>query len=191
MHLPQRKLLRLTEYDYSQNGCYFITICTHKKNQIFGKVIDGKVMLSTAGQIARDELVNVPSHYSMVTIDQFVVMPNHVHILLTIDHETEHANHIETERASPFPTVSTIIGMDGAAPIGSRDSERVSPFPTVSTIIGSYKSGVTNKIHQVRPGLSVWQKSFYDHIIRDETDYLTVCEYIEDNPFNWELDPLF
>src|SRR3972149_7527027 len=159
MHLPQRKLLRLTEYDYSQNGCYFITICTHKKNQIFGKVIDGKVMLSTAGQIARDELVNVPSHYSMVTIDQFVVMPNHVHILLTIDHETEHANHIETERASPFPTVSTIIG--------------------------SYKSGVTNKIHQVRPGLSVWQKSFYDHIIRDETDYLTVCEYIEDNPFKW------
>ncbi len=132
----------------------------------------------------------LPSHYSMVTIDHFVVMPNHVHILLTIDHETERASPVpndpsinETERASPEPT---------RIPINiSNQTERASPFPTVSTIVGSYKSGVTNRIHQIVPEMTVWQKSFYDHIIRDEEDYFSIFEYIENNPMKWEMDTLY
>jgi len=173
-------------------------------------------MLSETGKIAHEELANLSSHYSMVSVDQFVVMPNHVHILLTIDHDPERTGRlqtnnpidqsIKTERASTFPTDSSIIRREGLPSIGSRDSERASPFPTdpsineteraspfptVSTIIGSYKSGVTNKIHRILPNMTVWQKSFYDHIIRDETDYFTICEYIEDNPVKWELDSLY
>ena len=231
MPLPQRKLPRLSKYDYSQNGCYFLTICTQNKIHLFGKVVDASVQLNQFGQIAQAELTAIPSHYSMVFIDHFVVMPNHVHILLTIDHETERVNPVpndpsinQTERASAVSTDSSINQTERASAVSTDPSineperasavytdpsinemerasavstdpsidemerasavstdpsinqtERASPFPTVSTIIGSYKSGVTNRIHQVCPEVTVWQKSFYDHIIRDETDYFSIC----------------
>jgi len=180
MQLPKRKLPRLSNFDYSQNGCYFITICTHYKTHLFGKVVDGSVQLNQCGQIAQVELFTIPSHNSGVSLDHFVVMPNHVHILLTIDHGAE--------RASPFTADPSINEYTNLSLIRSIEKERASPFPTISSIVGSFKSGVTNKIHRIFPRMTVWQKSFYDHIIRDETDYATICEYIENNPLKLELD---
>ena len=152
-----RKPNRLKDYDYSSNGYYFVTICTHNKAHIFGSVIDGKVQINQFGCIAAEELENIVCHYEMVSVDKYVVMPNHVHEIIVINNE---------ERSRPFPTA-------------------------LPTVIGLYKSGVSKRIHQISPNLNLWQKSFYDHIIRDENEYLRVWKYIDENPLKWETDEYY
>ena len=152
--MSNRKLTRLQDFDYSNNGYYFITICTHNKQHIFGFVSDGSISLNTLGRITAEEIENITCHYQTVEILKYVVMPNHVHAIVAINN---------TERSRPFPT-------------------------TMSTIIGLYKSGVSKRIHLHEPDIDVWQKSFYDHIIRNENEYLRVWEYIDENPLKWETD---
>ena len=108
---------------------------------------------SAAGRIAERNLLNIPAHFPHVRIDKYVIMPNHVHAIVIIDGS-------ETERAGPFPTLSTIVG--------------------------SYKSSVSRHV-----GFPVWQKSFYDHVIRNEMDYQMVRQYIEHNPEKWNLDRFY
>jgi REP element-mobilizing transposase RayT len=191
--LPQRKPNRLRGYDYSQNGAYFVTLCIKNRANILGHIIvrDGLahpdahpdahptavVQLSEYGRIAKTELQNIPTHYNgQVMIDRFVVMPNHIHaiIMITVD-GTERgitANVAErgtTGRASPSPTTG-----------------RASPSPTLGNIVGGYKAGVSR-----RCGFSVWQRSYHDHIIRDEADYLRIAAYIENNPAKWVEDRFY
>ena len=152
-----RKQNRLKDYDYSSNGYYFVTICTHNKAHIFGSVIDGKVQMNQFGCIATEELENIACHYELISAIKSVVMPNHVHAIIVINNE---------ERSRPFPTA-------------------------LPTVIGLYKSGVSKRIHQLNPDLNVWQKSFYDHIIRDENEYLRVWKYIDENPVKWDTDEYY
>ena len=144
MALPNRKLPRLSGFDYSSENYYFITICTKEKRCMFGE----PNKLNEFGKLVENELLSIPGHYDGVATDKYVIMPNHVHAII-------------------------IIGCDGA--------ERASPFPTLSTVVGEYKSGVTRKIREKYPRLEVWQKSFYDSIIRNEEAYLEICKYIEEN----------
>ncbi len=161
MKRPQRKQLRLERYDYAQAGMYFITICTHGCVPLFGTVVGNgldrsAVALSRAGELAKQGLLEMPTHFPCVAVVNFVVMPNHIHTILA-------------------------LGCQGEA-------ERASPFSTVSTIVGLYKSGVSRQIHQVQPGVRVWQTSFHDHIIRSQTSFETIWQYIETNPQKWALD---
>ncbi len=156
MTLPNRKLARLQSFDYSSKGYYFITICTNNKQHIFGCVADGSVHLNTFGCIVAEELDNITNHFKMVEVLKYIVMPNHVHAVISIN-----------------------------CAEGSR------PFPTIPTIIGLYKSGVSRKIHMSEPSMDVWQKSFYDHIIRNENEYLRVWKYIDENPLKWATDEYF
>ena len=160
--LPNRKPTRLKYYDYSQNGYYFITICTHNKQKTLCDIVgEGLALplinLSPIGLIAERELLNVTMHYSNVIIDKYVIMPNHIHLIIRI-------------------------------------SERINPFPTkkfdISNIVGKYKAAVTRKVgnafmHSEKP---LWQRSFHDHIIRDENDYLKIWNYIDTNPQKWRED---
>ena len=154
---PSRKSIRLTEYDYSQNGAYFITICTKdRKRLLWENVGTGNARpprLSPNGFIVENAIQNIPSHYPMVCIDKYVVMPNHIHILLRIDVET---------------------------------NGRAMPAPTISTIIQQMKGYVTKQI-----GWCIWQRSFHDHVIRDQGDYDDIYRYIENNPLQWEQDELY
>lgn len=163
MIFPNRKPQRLPGYNYAENAIYFLTICTHQKADLFGKVLNTGVVLSDLGQIARNDLVLIPKHFDGVQIDKYIIMPNHIHLVLVLDryHVTD------------------------------TDKERSRPFPTVSTIIGLFKSGVSNKIHHKQPGLIVWQKSFYDRIIRNESEYYQVLEYIDQNPIRWAEDKYY
>jgi REP element-mobilizing transposase RayT len=155
--MHNRKLPRLQSYDYSANGYYFITICTHDKKHLFGRIENGEMLLNESGHVAENELLNIPEHFPGVSIQPFVVMPNHVHAVIIIQH-------------------------------AQTREERSRPFPTVSEIVGLYKSGVSRLLHEVDPGLVVWQKSFYDHIIRDEKGYREICDYIQYNSLKWEND---
>ena len=163
MELPKRKSIRLKDYDYSQDGAYFITICTHNKECILGEIVGNgldhsenvnpicSMKLNCYGEIVENELKNISEHFSYITIDKYVIMPNHIHAIILID------NDYKTERSRPFPTLSTVIGL--------------------------YKSGVSRKSET-----QIWQKSFHDHIIRNEKEYLEIWEYIDINPLKWADD---
>ena len=161
MRLITRKPNRLCEFDYSGIGVYFITVCTKDKQCILWNTTPvgadiirrNSSKLSEYGKIVYNAILNINKHYDYVTVEKFVIMPNHIHLLLMID--------------SSGRMVSA-------------------PTKTVSTIIGQLKRSVSKSI-----GKSIWQKSFYDHIIRDENDFLTKWKYIDENLIKWETDEYF
>ena len=148
---------RLSLFDYSQPGYYFITICTKTPHSILRRGAQCAPAplppLTSAGLAAERFLLEIPVHYPMISVDHYVVMPNHVHLILVIT-----AGH---------------IGTDG----------RTVCAPTVSRVVRGWKEAVTKQI-----GVSIWQKSFHDHIIRTETDYLRIWNYIDTNPAKWRED---
>ena len=159
MDLPKRKQNRLAEYDYSTPNAYFITICTKDRKKLFwmdvGAIIDrpNNVPLTNLGMIARQSIEDIPNYYSAVSVDHFVIMPNHIHLLLQINTDA-----------------------DGRSMIA----------PTVSTVVRLMKGTVSKQA-----GLSVWQKGFYDHVIRNDHDYREIWNYIEGNPSKWTEDKLY
>ena len=161
MSLPERKQMRLNGYDYSTPGCYFVTICTHNGNHIFGNGEN----LSECGIIVDEEIKNIPTHYVGIKIDNYVVMPNHVHILLTIGCDAL-PNNEET-------ILTEVLGEN--------------KHPKLDKIIGLFKAGVSRKIHQIVPDLKIWQKSYYDHIIKNEKYYNETWDYIVANPVRWKI----
>jgi len=160
--LPIRKPNRLTGYDYSKEGAYFITICAKDRAEIFGHIVcdlsnegarSARPHLSEIGLLVDSVIGGISDHYPHITVAQRVIMPNHIHMILVIDRFDG--------RAMRAPT-------------------------TVGIIINQMKGIVTKKI-----GFSPWQKSFHDHIIRNEKDYFHIAEYIENNPQNWEKDQFY
>ena len=139
-----RKSPRIPEYDYSTCNYYFVTICTDHRRCIFG--LPNAVTM--CGEIAQREILQIPSHYEGVRIDQYVVMPNHIHMMIVL--ENNHHN--------------------------------------LNQIIAQYKSGVTRKIREYRPCKDVWQRSYHDHVIRNQAAYEKIWAYIEGNPINWDKD---
>ncbi len=167
MEYPIRKEHRLKNYDYSQCGAYFITICTKDRKYIFWNNYDilnvgaafggpyGKISLTEYGKIVKNELKKIPLIYpDVVFIPKFVIMPNHIHLIIVLNTYSEN-------------------GPPKAA-------------PTVGSIINKFKGTVSKKC-----GFHVWQKSFYDRVIRNEHEYSAFWKYIETNPMNWESDELF
>lgn len=151
-NLPKRKQIRLKDYDYSQNGYYFITICTHNKQNTLSDICRGGVLLRPFGEIAEKTMHDLKDRYR-VQIPSYVIMPNHIHMILIIDRAEQ------------------------------------SPAPTVSDIICAYKSLTTkaaNKYNNTH-GQKLWQRSYYEHIIRNENDYLEILKYITQNPQKREL----
>ncbi len=160
LKLPVRKQNRLRDYDYSQNGAYFITICSKDRQWMFWNVgasiarPQSSEHLSFAGKVAEEAIAEIPKRYPNIRLDNYVVMPNHVHLLLMLCAD-------ERGRAMHAPTTD------------------------ISKVVQQLKGAVTKKA-----GKNIWQKSFHDHIIRNEKAYLKIYEYIENNPLKWELDSL-
>ncbi len=153
-NLQQRKTIRLQHYDYSQAGYYFVTLCTEDRKNLFwdGCETVGATCgrpLTPIGDIVNKEIKGFDSIYSDVKIDKYVIMPNHIHMIIAIYEE---------------------FGRSKTA-------------PTISRIVQQFKGSITKNA-----GFSVWQKSFYDHIIKNEEEYQNIYEYIENNPLKWEED---
>lgn len=154
---PGRRQLRLPEYDYSQAGCYFITVCTKERKMLFWNAVGADIIrldmppLSACGMIVQQAILNIPNHYPQVTVHKWVVMPNHIHLLLQIN---------ET------------------------DGRMISaPTRTISTMIGQMKRAASKAA-----GRPIWQKGFYDHVVRNEADFLKIWTYIAANPSKWAED---
>ena len=166
LDFPNRKRNRLAGYDYSTPGVYFITLCTHQKKPILSRIIKvGHELpiskLTEIGKVVYAEICNITTHYQNVSVDSFVIMPNHIHLLLRI-----------TERINPSPTIRYDI-------------------PNVIGKFKAAETRSVGKAFMPSVPKPLWQSSFHDHIVRGEQDYKKILEYIENNPTKWALDCLF
>jgi putative transposase len=159
-----RRLTRLKEYDYSQPGGYFITICTKERECLFGEIENDQMKVNNYGQIVQLSWLDLPQHYSNVQLDSFVIMPNHIHGIIFLEDVGA--------GLKPAPTVFK----DKRYPL----SEIVRAFKTFSS------KGI-NKLRNM-PGKSVWQRNYYEHVIRRDESLEKIREYIENNPLRWALD---
>jgi len=157
----KRKPNRLRDYDYSQEGYYFITICTRGRKEFFGDIREGKIDLNRFGETVNQCWYDLPRHYPNSSLDSFVIMPNHIHGIIVIDNDDVVGNGLK-----PFPTHGL--------------SEIIRGFKTFSSRKINEKIEIDNKFQ--------WQKSFYDHIIRGERSLDLIREYIQNNPLKWDLD---
>jgi putative transposase len=168
--LPQRKSPRLRDYNYSQSGAYFVTICIHQRLHLFGDIDNSIMHRSGLGEIAEQELRLLPHRWPQIEIDLFIIMPNHVHVII-VNFDAE--------------TVGTAF-----LPSANSSSKR----PTLGHIIGSYKAGVTRIARQQRlieVNQFIWQERFHDHIIRDEDGLNHIRNYVLHNPESWEQDTFY
>lgn len=166
-----RRSIRLKGHDYSQPGAYFVTVCTQDRACLFGEVTDGEMRLNPAGQLVERGWCAIPDHFPLARLDSFVVMPNHVHGIIVL-------SNVRATHASP--------PRDPAPPGRPRGPQRHS----IGAIVGSFKSAVTKNINASRgtPGAPVWQRNYYEHVVRDEGSLNRIRQYILDNPAQWAMD---
>lgn len=186
--LPNRQSQRLSGYDYSSAGMYFVTICTHQKLCLLGSVIGEEFASSQIGEIVAECWMELPEHFPSLVLDNWVVMPNHIHGILSIEWKPRpvgatHASPAESNMGSHASPASI---PQAARPCG--------PAPkSLSAIVGSFKSAATRRVRQVtgRQNLLLWQRGFHDHIIRHQKALDSIRWYIQTNPENWHKDENF
>ncbi len=180
--LPQRHL-RLAAYDYTQDGAYFVTLCAANHVCLFGSVIDGKVRLNAYGQIAEREWRRTAVMRTAVTMDAWVVMPNHVHGIVVIeaadDSELVDKSGFASDRRSPLRI--------------EREGLSVARGPaqaSLGALIVGYKAAVTRRINELRGTNqpAIWQRNYYEHVIRNDEDLVRIREYIVNNSARWSED---
>lgn len=156
MNFPQRTRNRIPQYDYNQCGAYFVTICTQNRRRLLSNIVgDGFPVPTPVGMIAENMILLLPSKYPTIAVDRFVIMPDHIHLLLRIVQSPGTGN----------------------------------PSPTLGNMIGWYKYQVTKQFHLLpqTQDIQLFQRSYYDHVIRNQQDYDEIWQYIESNPAKWVL----
>lgn len=171
-----RRSIRLPDYDYTQSGAYFITICVQDRICRFGEIVNGKVLLNVIGEMVHVEWEKLNRRFPMIELDEFVIMPNHLHGIV----------HIKGEKT---------LDSHGRRPSISESTKGEVCKPALGDIVGAFKSITTNEYISGVQGLDwprfkkrLWQRSYYDHIIRNEKELNEIREYIENNPLQWDLD---
>ncbi len=181
--IHHRRSIRLKHYDYAAVGAYFVTICTQGRECLFGEIVAGVIRLNNAGNMIQDVLSNLPIKYIGIEIDEFIVMPNHVHTIIFLN-----TNVGAGPRACPENLGSNIKALKGQ-PHG------VAPTMSLPDVVHRFKSLTTYRyrygVKQIGwppfPG-KLWQRNYYEHIIRNEYDLNEIREYIANNPLKWEYD---
>jgi REP element-mobilizing transposase RayT len=168
--IHHRQSIRLCGCDYSEAGAYFVTVCTQNRECLFGEIVDGKIKLNDAGQMVGSLWNELPQHYKGVETDEFIVMPNHFHGIIVL-----------VGAGLALPRIDTTIRHNQGA---------ASSAPTLGDIVRTFKSKSTIYVNRllVRTGQRLWQRNYYEHIIRDEEELNRLREYIVNNPEQWLFD---
>ena len=191
----QRKSIRLSEYDYSFPNWYYITICTHERRNLFGKIKNGKMILNKFGNVVEGEWIRTKEARKYVDLDYYVIMPNHLHGIIIIEQSIE-KNNVQ----SPLNTTKNVGATRQVAQNKDvRAIRRIAPTKqtlipnSLSSIIGQFKSKVKKRLREIsgNPDLKIWQRNYYEHIIRNEIDLQNIRRYITLNPLKWEIDEYF
>jgi len=180
--IHHRRSIRLRGYDYSRAGAYFITICTQNRECLFGEISDGVMVLNDAGKFAQSCWFDIPKHFPNAESDEFVVMPNHIHGIIVI---TVGANVGANAGANAGANVGANVGANNYSPLRERQS---GTSKTIGSIIRGFKIGVTKWFRQYTKVHDVWQRNYYEHIIRNYDELTNIREYIIKNPLNWQTD---
>ncbi len=164
--IHHRRSVRLQDYDYSQSGAYFVTICAHLREKLFGEIHNEYMHLNPIGVITQICWEAIPDHFPHVEIDEFIIMPNHIHGILVFTQSDD----ISLPRQFSKPIAGSL-----------------------STTIASFKSSVTRKIKQFNANFAspVWQRNYHEHIIRDEISLATIRDYVINNPATWGKDTFY
>jgi putative transposase len=168
---PSRRSVRLPGFDYSNVGMYFVTICAHERRCIFGEVCENKTVLGPIGQIISTCWTEIPQHFPNVEIEEHVVMPNHMHGILTI-----HANWTDANGQNKLAAAMESFGK---------------PTPrSIPTIVRSFKAAVSKRAREsgFAKGESIWQRGYYEHVLRNTQEYVEITHYILQNPAHWSDD---
>ncbi len=170
--IHHRRSIRLRGYDYSQDGLYFVTICCHERRPLFGEVVNGNMVLNAAGQVVADSWGWLSKQYEHVELNEFVTMPNHAHAIIEI------------------VGVQFIAPQSSASHQGASHQGAINRAPTVGMLVRAFKARCARAINELwqTSGTPVWQRNYYEHIIRNEAAYLKIAEYIQTNPQRWEED---
>lgn len=166
--LHNRKSIRLPNYDYSGQGFYFVTICCHEKQYLFGNITNGKMLLNELGFKTLECWTNIPIFYPQVRLHDFIIMPNHVHGIIEITRKI--TTNAQSNNHSPSQT----------RPTGTSQ--------TIGAMVRGFKSAVTSWARNHTSHYQIWQRNYHEHIIRNEQSYLHIAKYIRNNPLSWELD---
>jgi putative transposase len=197
--IHHRRSLRLRDYDYRGAGAYFVTICSFHRECLFGQVVDGATVLNRFGEIVREHWLNTAALRPYVELDTFVVMPNHFHAILRFSVSNDIGSNVGAKHAIPASRGFTAVagnekgnpdkgeaGESFASPLRPQGTQRGS----LGAIVQNFKSVSTRKINVLRDnhGCSVWQRDYYDRVIRSEKELANIRQYIADNPQKWEMD---
>jgi putative transposase len=160
-----RRSIRLQGYDYSQTGIYFVTICTHQRQCLFGEIRNVKMILNQIGKIVSQEWLKSAEIRQEIALDEWIIMPNHLHGIVGIDNK---------------------LGASLAPLQGDKRKPR-----SLSSFIGGFKSSVTKRIKPIcdHSNPVIWQRNYYESIVRDENQLNQIREYIINNPQKWDEDP--
>jgi len=167
-----RRSIRLQGYNYAQAGLYFITLCTQNRAHLFGQIINGEMILNDAGKIAAKCWQDIPVHFPKTKLHEFVIMPDHIHGIVEI---------------------IKIVGAQNLEPRLENKFQQIIP-QSIGSIIRGFKIGVTKWFRYQNQGdqnMRVWQRNYYEHIIRNDAEYNRIANYILNNPAKWSRDSKF
>jgi len=181
--IHHRRSIRLKGYDYSRAGLYFITICLHNRQCLFGEILNDIIQLNEFGWVAHHQWEKISERFPNVEPDVFQIMPNHMHGIIALNETVGSTLAVDPD------------GDNNGMPMNDRT--RVNGVPTVGDIVGAYKSLVSNECLEIFKSKhtnkimgKLWQRNYYEHIIRDEQSFQNIRQYIIDNPVQWSTDKL-
>lgn len=177
-----RKSIRLKDYDYAQEGWYFITIIVQNRECLFGKINNGKVELNQIGSIIQYHWKKIVQHFPHIELDEYIVMPNHIHGIVHI----VRVMHSEHNNKKVYKELDMNASPLQSWPAGTKPG-------SLSAIMQNYKAVTSRKINRIRKiqGMRLWQRNFWEHIIRNEDTLNRIREYIKQNPAEWIEDKLY
>jgi len=177
--IHHRHSIRLKGYDYSREGAYFVTLCVQNRECLFGDVVDREMCVNDAGEMVMKTWADLPNHYGNITLDEFVIMPNHIHGIIVM---TNVGAGLKPARPSSKGAGFVRAGLKPAPTKTNQHG--------LSEIVRALKTFASRRINAIRntPGIRVWQRNYYEHIIRDEEELSRIREYIVNNPARWAED---
>ena len=164
---PGHRSIRLKGFDYASDGLYFITICSHERRCVFGRIVESRAVLSPVRLILRECWVAIPSHFAQARLHAFVIMPNHLHGIVEI---------------------CAKLGRSSAAPL-RRDLVAAVPPGSLGAIVRSFKAAATKRVREeLKWSGPIWHRNYFERVLRDGDNFSAATRYISENPARWEWD---
>lgn len=208
-NIHHRRSIRLKGYDYSQDGLYFITICVHNMECIFGEIRNGEMTLNDAGEIAHKCWTEIPIHFPNTMLHEYVIMPNHIHGIIEFSRSNVGAKNLspknQNNQGITSETIENQMIDNSKSTINQSDvrenqednrAKDFSPLPrspskTIGSVVRGFKIGVTKWMRQNTDIYNIWQRDYFEHIIRNEQSFQKISEYIKNNPAEWTDDKFY